>query len=65
MEIGMITTVDDYIKSFPSEVQIQLKEIRLVILKTAPDAEECISYKMPFDNQSSNIIYIDGPYFTT
>lgn len=60
MEIGMITTVDDYIKSFPSEVQIQLEEIRLVILKTAPDAEECISYKMPTYKKGEFLVHFAG-----
>jgi uncharacterized protein YdhG (YjbR/CyaY superfamily) len=42
-----ITTVDDYIASFPDDVQDRLKKIREIIGLKAPDAEESISYAMP------------------
>ena len=38
---------DDYIKSFPNDVQERLKQIRAIIKQIAPDAEESISYAMP------------------
>lgn len=38
---------DDYIKSFPKDVQERLKQIRAIIKQIAPDAEESISYAMP------------------
>lgn len=41
------TTVNDYIKSFPKEIQILLEKLRAIILKNAPDAVESISYGMP------------------
>ena len=41
------TTVNDYIKSFPKEIQILLEKLRAVILENAPDAVESISYGMP------------------
>ncbi len=40
-------TIDQYIKSFPKDVQLSLKQIREIIRKTAPDAVESISYGMP------------------
>jgi uncharacterized protein YdhG (YjbR/CyaY superfamily) len=40
-------TVDDYIGSFPAEMQSTLEKIRDVIRKAAPDAIELISYGMP------------------
>jgi uncharacterized protein YdhG (YjbR/CyaY superfamily) len=40
--------VDEYISSFPAEVQQVLKKIRSTILKAAPKAAERISYGMPF-----------------
>lgn len=40
-------TIDRYIKSFPKDIQLSLKQIREIIQKTAPDAVESISYGMP------------------
>lgn len=40
-------SVDDYIDSFPDEVQLVLSEVRNVIRAEAPAAEESISYHMP------------------
>ncbi len=40
-------TVDEYIESFPKEVQKLLREVRSLIRKEAPDAVEGMSYGMP------------------
>ena len=40
-------TVDDYIGSFPPDVQPILREVRSTILEVVPTAEETISYQMP------------------
>jgi len=40
-------TVDEYIASYPREVQALLEQMRMTIKKAAPKAEECISYSMP------------------
>jgi uncharacterized protein YdhG (YjbR/CyaY superfamily) len=40
-------TIDDYIKTFPKDVQSILEEIRQTIRKAAPEAVETISYQMP------------------
>jgi len=39
--------IDEYTAGFPKEVQAILKMIRMTIRKTAPDAEEKISYQIP------------------
>jgi uncharacterized protein YdhG (YjbR/CyaY superfamily) len=39
--------VDEYIGSFPVEVQELLKQVRKTIREAAPEAEESISYGMP------------------
>ncbi|HOW09439.1 MAG TPA: DUF1801 domain-containing protein [Bacteroidales bacterium] len=41
-----INTVDEYISSFPEERQKILKKLRDIIRKSAPEAEEKISYQM-------------------
>lgn len=40
-------TVDEYINTFPKEVQEILQKIRQSILKAVPEATEGISYQMP------------------
>lgn len=40
-------TVDEYIGSFPPEVQHILHEVRRTIRRAIPDAEEAISYGIP------------------
>jgi len=40
-------SVDDYIRSFPEDMQVLLEKVRAKIKETAPDAIECIAYGMP------------------
>jgi uncharacterized protein YdhG (YjbR/CyaY superfamily) len=40
-------TIDEYIKTFPEDVQIILEKIRQTIRKAAPEAVEAISYGIP------------------
>ena len=39
--------IDEYIAGFPKNIQNILEEMRATIRKTAPEAEELISYNMP------------------
>ncbi len=53
--------VEDYIKSFPKEIQVLLNQMRETILKTAPLATESISYAMPtYKINGSPLIYFAG-----
>jgi len=49
--------VDAYIATAPKEVRRKLKEIRTVIRKAAPDAEERISYGMPYYGYKGRLAY--------
>ncbi len=40
-------TIDDYISSFPSDVQIILQKIRKTIREANPDLTETINYGVP------------------
>lgn len=40
-------TIDEYIKTFPVDIQKILQEIRKIIRKAAPEAVEGMSYQMP------------------
>lgn len=50
-------TVDEYIDSAPKEVQGKLKEIRSAIKETAPDAQEKLSYGMPYYGYKGRLAY--------
>lgn len=49
--------VDGYIKEFPNEVKIMLKQLRSIIKKSAPKAEEVISYSMPAYKYHGMLVY--------
>ncbi len=50
-------SVDAYIAAAPKEVQSKLKELRAVIRKAAPTAEERISYGMPYYGYKGRLAY--------
>jgi uncharacterized protein YdhG (YjbR/CyaY superfamily) len=54
------TTIDEYIASFPREVQLRLDRIRTVIRKAAPEAEEKISYRIPTFALKGNLVHFGG-----
>jgi uncharacterized protein YdhG (YjbR/CyaY superfamily) len=50
-------TIDEYIKSFPVDVQIILKNIRRTIQQAAPEATETISYQIPTFKLHGNLVH--------
>ena len=44
---GTPKSIDDYLKGIPNDRRKALKDLRKKILAVIPDAEECISYRMP------------------
>ena len=48
---------DDYISTFPVEIQNKLKKLRAAIKLAAPEAEEKISYQMPAFYFHGNLVY--------
>ncbi|MGZ3864990.1 MAG: iron chaperone [Bacteroidia bacterium] len=50
-------SVQEYIKSYPKEVQKIIKDVRAVIKKSAPKAEEGISYGMPYYSLGGRLVY--------
>lgn len=50
-------TIDEYIAAFPPDVQTILQKIRATIRKTAPDAEEKISYQIPTFTLNGHLVY--------
>src|SRR5438552_18627623 len=51
-------TIDEYIKTFPKDVQAILEKMRQTIRKAAPEAVETISYQMPtFKLNGTGLVY--------
>jgi len=50
-------TIDEYIATFPKDIQGKLKQIRATIKAAAPDATEKISYQMPTFFLNGNLVH--------
>lgn len=50
-------SIDEYIASFPADVQKRLQEIRAAIKSVAPQATEKISYQMPTFFLNGNLVH--------
>jgi uncharacterized protein YdhG (YjbR/CyaY superfamily) len=56
-----VTTIDEYIRTFPAEVQAILEQVRQAIRRAAPDATETISYGIPtFDLHGQHLVFFAG-----
>ena len=56
-----ITTIEEYISTFPVDTQVILEKVRQAIQKTAPDAVETMSYNMPtFDLNGKHLVFFAG-----
>jgi uncharacterized protein YdhG (YjbR/CyaY superfamily) len=56
-----ITTIDEYISTFPEDIQAILEHMRRTIHKAAPEATETISYGMPtFDLNGKHVVFFAG-----
>lgn len=52
------TTVDEYISTFPPDIQAILERVRQAIRKAAPEAIETISYGIPtFDLYGKHLVF--------
>ena len=55
------TSIDEYIATFPEDVQKIMKQLRETIKAAAPKAEEKISYQMPtFTLNGTYLVYFAG-----
>lgn len=50
-------TIDEYIELQPTNIQFILKKIRQTIRKSAPNAQESISYQMPAFKLNGPLVY--------
>jgi uncharacterized protein YdhG (YjbR/CyaY superfamily) len=51
------TSIDEYIATFPEDIQQLLKQMRATIHAAAPDATEKISYQMPTFFLKGNLVH--------
>jgi uncharacterized protein YdhG (YjbR/CyaY superfamily) len=55
------TTIDEYIRTFPADVQPLLERVRQTIRQAAPGATEAISYGIPtFDLNGKHLVHFAG-----
>jgi uncharacterized protein YdhG (YjbR/CyaY superfamily) len=55
------TTIDEYINTFPVDIQAILEKVRQAIQKVAPEAAETISYGMPaFNLNGKRLVFFAG-----
>lgn len=51
------SSIDEYIATFPEDVQALLETVRATIKAAAPGAKELISYQMPAFARNGNLVY--------
>lgn len=57
----LFTTIDDYISTFPEDIQTILEKVRKSIHKAVPDAVETISYGIPtFNLNGKHVVFFAG-----
>jgi uncharacterized protein YdhG (YjbR/CyaY superfamily) len=55
-KVGFVS-IDEYIATFPIDIQKRLEEIRAIIKAATPEAEEKISYQMPTFALHGNLVH--------
>jgi uncharacterized protein YdhG (YjbR/CyaY superfamily) len=57
----LFTTIDEYISTFPDDIQAILEKMRQSIQKAAPDAVETMSYGIPtFNLNGKHVVFFAG-----
>ncbi len=55
------TPIDEYIRSFPADIQVILEKVRQTIHQAAPEVAETMSYAMPtFDLNGKHVVFFAG-----
>jgi uncharacterized protein YdhG (YjbR/CyaY superfamily) len=50
-------TIDEYIKTFPQDIQDILEKMRQTIHQAAPEAQETINYQIPTFKLNGNLVH--------
>lgn len=51
-----LKTIDDYINTFPEEIQVKLEKVRQTIQEAAPEAHEVIKWNRPAYSDEERIL---------
>jgi uncharacterized protein YdhG (YjbR/CyaY superfamily) len=54
---GSFSSIDEYIATFPEDIQALLEGVRATVKASAPGAQERISYQMPAFALHGNLVY--------
>ena len=57
MDKNTYNNIDEYISTFPGDIQAILQKVRLTIREAAPQAQEAISYQMPTFKLEGNLVH--------
>jgi len=57
MDKKQYKNIDEYISTFPKDIQDILEKLREFIREAAPEAQEAISYSMPAFKQNGILVY--------
>ena len=57
---AQFSTVDEYLAVQPNELRATLEQLRKIIKKAAPEAEEVISYQMPAFKLNGILVWYAG-----
>ena len=57
MQRRRFNTIDQYIETFPKNIQDILQDLRKTVRKAAPQAEETISYLIPTFRLNGNLVH--------
>lgn len=57
MKGPLAKTIDEYIAAYPKDIQKKLNDVRDVIRKAAPEAEEAIKYAIPTFVLHGNLVH--------
>nr|MDO8079560.1 DUF1801 domain-containing protein [Candidatus Freyarchaeota archaeon] len=52
-----VNTINEYIATFPKQIQDILQKLRQTIKESAPQAQEAISYQMPTFKLNGNLVH--------
>jgi uncharacterized protein YdhG (YjbR/CyaY superfamily) len=57
MDKNTYNNIDEYIATFPGEIQAILQKVRMTIREAAPQAQETINYQMPTFKLDGNLVH--------
>ncbi len=55
-----VSSIEEYISTFPKNIQVILEKMRQTIQKAAPDAKEAIAYGIPTFKLYGNLVHFGG-----